>query len=113
MAYRMTRAEMAEKAIADGIIDFWEMMRPLMADPYIPQKLAEGRPEDIALCVACNYGCFVAAEASQACTMNPRFGKEGDESLNHQAGGRKEEDHGGRRRPGRDGGGQGRSPEGT
>lgn len=81
MAYRMNRAEIAEKAIADGIIDFWEMMRPLMADPYIPQKLVEGRPEDIALCVACNYGCFVAAEASQACTMNPRFGKEGDESL--------------------------------
>jgi 2,4-dienoyl-CoA reductase (NADPH2) len=52
-----------------------------MADPYIPQKLVEGRPEDIALCVACNYGCFVPAEAAQACTMNPRFGKEGDESL--------------------------------
>ena len=81
MAYRMTRAEVAERAIADGVIDFWEMMRPLMADPYIPKKLEEGRPEDIALCVACNYGCFVAAEAAQACTMNPRFGKEGDESL--------------------------------
>ena len=81
MAYRMNRAEVAEKAIADGVIDFWEMMRPLMADPYIPRKLLEGRPEDIALCVACNYGCFVAAEAAQACTMNPRFGKEGDESL--------------------------------
>jgi 2,4-dienoyl-CoA reductase (NADPH2) len=81
MAYRMSRAEVAEKAVADGIIDFWEMMRPLMADPYIPQKLVEGRPEDIALCVACNYGCFVPGEAKQACTMNPRFGKEGDESL--------------------------------
>jgi len=81
MAYRMSRAEIAEKAIAEGVLDFWEMMRPLMADPYIPQKLAEGRPEDIALCVACNYGCFVAAEAKQACTMNPRFGREGDEEL--------------------------------
>lgn len=81
MAYRMSRAEVAEKAIAEGIIDFWEMMRPLMADPYIPRKLEEGRPEDIALCVACNYGCFVPAESAQACTMNPRFGKEGDESL--------------------------------
>lgn len=81
MAYRMNRAEIAEKAVAEGVIDFWEMMRPLMADPYIPQKLAEGRPEDIALCVACNFGCFVAAEATQVCTMNPRFGKEGDEDL--------------------------------
>jgi len=81
MAYRMTRPEIAEKAIAEGVIDYWEMMRPLMADPYIPQKVAEGRPEDIALCVACNYGCFVAGTARQACTMNPRFGKEGDESL--------------------------------
>lgn len=81
MAYRLNRPEVAEKAIAEGIIDFWEMMRPLMADPYIPQKVAEGRPEDIALCVACNFGCFVPAEAAQCCTMNPRFGKEGDESL--------------------------------
>ncbi len=81
MAYRMNKPDIAEKAIADGIIDYWEMMRPLMADPYIAQKVAEGRPEDIALCMACNYGCFTSTEAQQCCTMNPRFGKEGDESL--------------------------------
>jgi 2,4-dienoyl-CoA reductase (NADPH2) len=81
MAYRMNRPEVAEKAVADGIIDFWEQMRPQMADPYLPLKVAEGRPEDIALCMACNFGCFVPKDASQCCTMNPRFGKEGDEDL--------------------------------
>lgn len=81
MAYRMNKPDIAEKAIADGVIDFWEMMRPLMADPYIPRKVAEGRPEDIRLCVACNYGCFTSTESQQCCTMNPRFGKEDDENL--------------------------------
>ena len=79
MAYRLNRPDIAEKAIADGVIDFWEQMRPQMADPYLPLKVAEGRPEDIALCMACNFGCFRSPDARQACTMNPRFGKEGDD----------------------------------
>lgn len=85
MAYRLTRPEIADRAIANGIIDYWEMCRPMMADPYLPLKVIESRPEDIAICPACNFGCFsfwagIRPGAHLKCTMNPRLEKEWDES---------------------------------
>lgn len=80
MAYRLNKAEVAEKAVKDGIIDYWEMCRPGIADAYIPAKVKEGRPEDIAVCMACNLGCFnrVFFDVSMSCTINPRVGHEWD-----------------------------------
>jgi len=80
MAYRLSKPELAEKAIAEGKLDFWEMSRPMLADPYLPQKVAEGRPEDIAPCVACNQGCMskIFDDEPICCMINPRVGKEGD-----------------------------------
>lgn len=80
MAYRLNRPELADKAIGDGIIDYWEMCRPLIADPFIPLKVKEARPEDIVTCPACNLGCFkrVFRDAPLACMVNPRAGHEGD-----------------------------------
>jgi len=80
MGHRLSKPEVAEKAIADGIIDFWEMSRPLLADPHLPRKVAEGRPEDIAPCVACNQGCSgrILHDKPISCIINPRLGKEGD-----------------------------------
>jgi len=56
------------------------MARPLIIDPYLPLKLAEGRPEDIAICPACNTGCFsrVFIFRSISCTVNPKVGHEDD-----------------------------------
>ena len=74
---RLSRPEIADKAIADGIIDFWEMCRPLIADPYLPTKVAEGRPEDIATCLAdCNCLNNLLSEVPVACIVNPRAGRE-------------------------------------
>ncbi|MBU2499039.1 MAG: FAD-dependent oxidoreductase [Proteobacteria bacterium] len=80
MGHRLSKPEVAEKAIADGIIDFWEMSRPLLADPYLPLKVTEGRPEDIAPCVACNQGCSgkILHDKPISCIINPRLGKEAD-----------------------------------
>lgn len=80
MGHRLSKPEVAEKAIAEGILDFWEMSRPLLADPYLPMKIAEGRPEDIAPCVACNQGCSgkILHDKPISCIINPRLGKEGD-----------------------------------
>ncbi|MCJ7596276.1 MAG: FAD-dependent oxidoreductase, partial [Desulfobacterales bacterium] len=80
MGHRLSKPEVAEKAVADGIIDFWEMSRPLLADPYLPMKVTEGRPEDIAPCVACNQGCSgrILHDKPISCIINPRLGKEGD-----------------------------------
>jgi len=82
MAYRLNKAEVAEKAIADGIIDFWEVCRPGIADPYFPKKIQEGRPEDIVVCPADNQGCFyyVFIDALMGCMVNPRVGREWDPS---------------------------------
>ena len=83
MAYRLNKPEIADRAIGNGIIDFWEMCRPMMADPYIPLKVTESRPEDIAICPACNFGCLpfdVGYKGARLkCTMNPRQTREDEE----------------------------------
>ncbi|MBU2609085.1 MAG: FAD-dependent oxidoreductase, partial [Chloroflexi bacterium] len=77
-----TRPEIADKAIADGIIDFWEMCRPLIADPYLPTKLNEGRPDDIVTCIAdCNCLDSLLSELPVSCILNPRAGREEEPSL--------------------------------
>ena len=43
MAFRLFLPDIPEKAIADGAIDFWEACRPMIADPELPRKAAEGR----------------------------------------------------------------------
>jgi len=74
---RLSRPEIADKAIADGIIDFWEMCRPLIADPYLPTKVAKGRPEDIATCLAdCNCLDNLLSDVPVTCIVNPRAGRE-------------------------------------
>lgn len=80
MAYRLNYPDLPDKAIADGILDYWEMCRPGIADPYLPLKVKEGRPEDIAVCPACDFGCFmrVFVDAKMSCMVNPRVGREGD-----------------------------------
>ena len=44
----------AEEIIANGWADFVSMCRPLMADPDMPRKYAENRPEDRRPCLRCN-----------------------------------------------------------
>jgi 2,4-dienoyl-CoA reductase (NADPH2) len=80
MAYRLSKPELGERAIAEGKLDFWEMCRPMLADPYLPTKVAEGRPGDIAPCVACNQGCMskIFDDEPICCMINPRVGQEGN-----------------------------------
>ena len=44
----------AEEIIANGWADFVSMCRPLMADPDMPRKYAEDRPEDRRPCLRCD-----------------------------------------------------------
>ena len=54
------------------------MARPFLADPFLLQKAAKGKPEAINTCIACNQACldhsFQAKIAS--CLVNPRAGYE-------------------------------------
>jgi 2,4-dienoyl-CoA reductase (NADPH2) len=83
MAYRINNPDIAERALEEGKIDFWESCRQLLADPELPNKLREGHPEDIAPCVACNEGCFSRVWNYQPiwCIINARLGHEYEEGF--------------------------------
>ena len=50
------------------------MARPLLADPDLPRKAAEGREDEINTCIACNQGCLdrVFEDKRATCLVNPR-----------------------------------------
>jgi 2,4-dienoyl-CoA reductase (NADPH2) len=79
MAYRLFLPDLPNKAIADGILDIWEMCRPMIADPHMPKKVLEGREEDIRPCVACNL-CLARLfrDAPMTCYVNPLCAHEWD-----------------------------------
>ncbi len=81
MAFRQFLPDIPEKAIAGGQIDFWELCRPMIADPELPLKAKEGREQEIIPCVACNL-CFSRLYYHQPimCTVRPNLGHEGDKS---------------------------------
>jgi len=76
VAGRLT-PEIGEKAIRRGMVDFISLNRPLLADPELPNKLREGRIEDIAPCTSC-LTCFDLGEHAQPvhCQVNAALGRE-------------------------------------
>ncbi len=46
---------LGEKVLREGMADFIAMSRRLFADPELPNKLAEGRTDDIAPCTGCTF----------------------------------------------------------
>ena len=45
----------ADKLIAEGFVDYVEMARTSVADPWWPRKVMEGREDDIRPCIRCNH----------------------------------------------------------
>ncbi|MBL7173972.1 MAG: FAD-dependent oxidoreductase [Desulfobacteraceae bacterium] len=68
----------AEKALRSGACDMICWGRPLIADPELPNKVKEGRLNEIISCISCNQGCFDAifAGTGVTCILNPMAGKE-------------------------------------
>lgn len=50
-----TAPDLINNAIADGEIDYLMMTRPLTVDPELPNKLQEGRHDEIAPCCRCMH----------------------------------------------------------
>jgi 2,4-dienoyl-CoA reductase-like NADH-dependent reductase (Old Yellow Enzyme family)/NADPH-dependent 2,4-dienoyl-CoA reductase/sulfur reductase-like enzyme len=75
--------EVADTAIGAGQCDFVAMARKLLADPDLPRKLAENRPEDIRPCIYC-YACVSQIFINQRvkCAVNPLTGHEFETRLN-------------------------------
>jgi 2,4-dienoyl-CoA reductase (NADPH2) len=69
--------ELGEKILRRGMADFITFNRRLMADPELPNKLAEGRAEDIRPCTGCTT-CFDNNEHGNPplCQVNAAIGKE-------------------------------------
>ena len=72
--------EMMEDIIATGKADIVELGRPLLADPYLPEKLRTGREKELRRCLRC-MSCFGASLKTETtlCTVNPVTGNEYNE----------------------------------
>ncbi len=80
---RLGNTEKAEAALKQGKLDLLIIGRGLLADPDIPNKLAENRFEDIIPCIACNEYCIgrVYAGENIQCVVNPETGREAELAL--------------------------------
>ena len=74
---RYTSPDSMVSAIRRGIMDFVGAARPSIADPFLPQKIKEGRIEDIRECIGCNI-CVTGDTrfVPIRCTQNPTMGEE-------------------------------------
>jgi 2,4-dienoyl-CoA reductase (NADPH2) len=69
--------EIGEDLLRRGAVDFISLNRPLLADHELPNKIAEGRREDIRPCTGCTT-CFDNNEKGNPplCQVNAAQGKE-------------------------------------
>jgi 2,4-dienoyl-CoA reductase-like NADH-dependent reductase (Old Yellow Enzyme family)/NADPH-dependent 2,4-dienoyl-CoA reductase/sulfur reductase-like enzyme len=69
-----------EQILLRGDADFIGLARPLLADPQLPNKIKEGRLEEIRPCLYCNLGCRhyqIKSEGFRVtCNVNPVCGIE-------------------------------------
>ena len=73
---RYTSPDAMVSAIRRGITDLIGAARPSIADPFLPNKIRDGR-DDIRECIGCNI-CVAwnNLSAPSRCTQNPTFGEE-------------------------------------
>ena len=77
-SHRINDPATAREMIADGLCDMVAMGRPLIADPFLPEKAAAGREHEIVHCIACAQGCFdhLFKLKPVECLCNPKAGHE-------------------------------------
>lgn len=80
---RINTVALAEEILSQGKADITAIGRPLLADPELPKKAAEGREDQIRPCIACNEGCYkrILGQLDICCSVNPILGKEADPVL--------------------------------
>lgn len=74
---RFTSPDTMVSQISRGVLDMIGAARPSIADPFLPKKIEEGRPEEIRECIGCNV--CVSGErriVPMRCTQNPTMGEE-------------------------------------
>ena len=75
---RIVRPDQAEEVLREGSADLVGMTRALIADPELPNKAHEGRPDDIRVCMGSNEGCIdrLYFGLPIQCVQNPVIGRE-------------------------------------
>jgi len=75
---RINDPHLAEKILEEGQGDMVNMVRALIADPELPNKAREDRPDDIRQCIACNQGCIgrMGMGYTIGCMQTPVTGNE-------------------------------------
>ncbi|NOD95286.1 FAD-dependent oxidoreductase [Ruegeria sp. HKCCD4884] len=75
---RINRAGTAEQVLSSGQADFCGMTRALITDPEFPNKLAEGRADDVRVCIGCNQACIDRMHRGfgVSCIQHPETGRE-------------------------------------
>jgi len=76
--HRINDTATAREMIGDGLCDMVAMGRPLIADPFLPQKAKAGHEKGIVHCIACAQGCFdnLFKLKPVECLCNPKAGHE-------------------------------------
>ncbi len=71
---RINVPEIAEQVLADGCADMVSMARPFLADPEFVKKAAQGRRDEINVCIGCNQACLdhIFNRKLTSCLVNPR-----------------------------------------
>lgn len=74
---RYTSPDSMVSAIERGVLDLIGAARPSIADPFLPNKIKEGRQADIRECIGCNI-CVTGDTrfVPIRCTQNPTMGEE-------------------------------------
>ena len=72
---RINMPAVAEEVLARGDADLVSMARPMLADPELVNKAAQGREDEINTCIACNQACLdhtFGGRQQVSCLVNPR-----------------------------------------
>ena len=74
---RFTSPDTMASHVRRGITDFIGAARPSIADPYLPNKIKEGRLSAIRECIGCNI-CYASDTIGVPirCTQNPTMGED-------------------------------------
>jgi dimethylamine/trimethylamine dehydrogenase len=74
---RFTSPDTMLRQVREGILDLVGAARPSIADPFLPNKIKQGRLDDIRECIGCNL-CYASdfQGIPIRCTQNPAMGEE-------------------------------------
>ena len=75
---RLNDPDLAERVLEEGKADLIGITRQLITDPDWPNKVRDGRLDEIRPCIACNEGCYnmILTGGQPGCACSPESGRE-------------------------------------